>query len=99
MTRDSMKDEILGRVLATIARTVEDHTGHALPPLSHGSSLDDLEIGSLTYIEVVSAIEAEFAVEILDEEFSRLRTVDDIVETVMRLREEAGAAGREDNNP
>jgi acyl carrier protein len=88
-----MRDEILGRTLATIARTIEEHTGRVLPPLTHASTIDDLEIGSLTYTEMVSAIEAEFAVEIADEDFGRLRTVEDIVATVMRLREAPVAAG------
>ena len=46
------------------------------------SIADDLSIDSLDAVEIVMALEEEFGIKIPDEELGKLKTVQDIVDTV-----------------
>lgn len=81
------RQEILDRVKPIIGKHLELTGAH----IDIGASLvDDLGCDSLGSVEIVMAIEDEWEVEISDDAWENVRTVDDVisvVETVLKERE------------
>ena len=50
------------------------------------SFVDDLDADSLDLLQLVTAIEDEFDIQVPDTEFERIVTVDDAVEAIARLK-------------
>jgi acyl carrier protein len=72
-------------ILAGFAEIIEELLG--VPPdkvTLEMSLLDDLEIDSLSMIEIVVSAQDKFGVEIPDDELKGLRTVQDVVSVVQR---------------
>jgi acyl carrier protein len=80
----SMTDEdILDRVTAIIEEITDIPKTELLP----GKSLtEDLEVDSLTKIELAVTIQDEFDIEVEDEKLKELKTVQDIVDLVRSAR-------------
>ena len=67
-------------VLAGIKEIVEEVAGIPAAPIELGKNFtEDLEVDSLSMVEVVMAAEDKFGVKIPDEEVKNLRTVGDAV--------------------
>lgn len=81
MTDQLSMDSIAARVISVIAKT------QRIPPesLSIDSSFEELKIDSLDGINIIFAIENEFAVNIPDEGVNNLKTVRQVVEGVHQL--------------
>ena len=73
-------------IFETIAKIISEQLGHSLDEIQPDTSLvDDLGADSLDAVEVIMAIEEEFSIEIPDEKFENLETVQDIVDLVETL--------------
>lgn len=73
-------------IFETIAKIISEQLGHNLDEIQPDTSLvDDLGADSLDAVEVIMAIEEEFSIEIPDEKFENLETVQDIVDLVETL--------------
>ena len=73
-------------IFETIAKIISEHLGHSVDDVQPDTSLvDDLGADSLDAVEVIMAIEEEFSIEIPDEKFETLETVQDIVDLVESL--------------
>ncbi len=74
-------DALAAKVMAVIAKT------QRIPPetLSIDSSFEELKIDSLDGINIIFAIENEFAINIPDEGVNNLKTVRQVVEGVHKL--------------
>ncbi len=77
-------------ILAAFAEIVVEFTDMpavAIKPEAH--LVDDLDIDSLSMVEIVTAAQDRFSVEIPDSELKHLRTVQDVVSFVQRSRTSA----------
>ncbi|MFB7055360.1 phosphopantetheine-binding protein [Streptomyces vinaceus] len=77
----------LESVTAEAARVITDITGVVLPekkPLADIHLLDDLDIDSLSLVEVVVAIEEEFEIKIDDSETKTLTTLGQVGQLVLQ---------------
>lgn len=74
-------------VFETIAKLICEHLGSlSLNEIEPDTSLvDDLGADSLDAVEIIMAIEEEFSIEIPDDKFESLETVQDIVDLVESL--------------
>ncbi|MFE4856838.1 acyl carrier protein [Streptomyces sp. NPDC056670] len=67
-------------ILNTLAKTVEEVAGvNAAEVTSEKSFTDDLDIDSLSMVEITVALEDSFEVKIPDDRIADLRTVGDVV--------------------
>lgn len=72
-------------ILAAFAGIVEELLDIPADKVTLESSLvDDLEVDSLSMMEIVLSAQEKFGVEIPDDELKRLRTVRDVVSFVQR---------------
>lgn len=71
-----MSETVLERVRRVVC---EELSVSAEEVQEHTSFFDDLEADSLDVVELVMALEAEFRVEIPDDDVSSLKTVADVV--------------------
>lgn len=70
-----------------IAKIVQDVMGvDSAEVTGEKSFIDDLDVDSLSMVEITVQVEDTFAVRIPDDEVSRLRTVDDAVNYVASRR-------------
>jgi len=69
-------DEVLGEISTILSTVAGANPGEVTPPTSF---TDDLNIDSMTMVEVVVAVEDRFGVLIPDDEWSRFSTVGDLV--------------------
>lgn len=76
-------DDILGRV-ASIINEITDIPESDLQP--EKGLVEDLEIDSLTKIELAVTIQDEFDIEVEDEKLKELKTIQDIVDLVRSSR-------------
>ena len=76
-------DDILGRV-ASIINEITDIPESELQP--EKGLVEDLEIDSLTKIELAVTIQDEFDIEVEDEKLKELKTIQDIVDLVRPSR-------------
>lgn len=76
-------------IVAGIAEIVEEVTGiDAADVVSEKSFIDDLEIDSLSLVEIAVQLEDRYEVKIPDEDLSNLRTVGDAVAYVQKMEAE-----------
>jgi acyl carrier protein len=74
-------------IFSSFAKIVEKVSGIPASRVTHEADItDDLEISSLSMVEIIVSAEDEFSVEIPDEALSDLRTVQDVVSYVQRLQ-------------
>jgi acyl carrier protein len=86
-------------VLTGLAEIVEEVAGVAADDVTAEKSfVDDLDIDSLSMVEIAVQTEDKYGVKIPDEDLAGLRTVGDVVAYIQKLEEEnpeAAAALRE----
>ena len=86
-------------ILPDLASIVEEVAGvDASEVTSEKSFVDDLDIDSLSMVEIAVQTEDKYGVKIPDEDLAGLRTVGDVVNYIQKLEEEnpeAAAALRE----
>lgn len=76
------REQIMQRVVGILSRHARN--GSALEGISLETNiLEDLEVDSARLIDIVLAIESEFAIEIDDDEVDRVETVGDAVHMVL----------------
>ncbi|MCP9622452.1 acyl carrier protein [Nocardia otitidiscaviarum] len=76
-------------IVAGIAEIVEEVTGIDAAEVSLGKSfVEDLEIDSLSLVEIAVQLEDKYSVKVPDEDLARLRTVGDAVAYVQRMEAE-----------
>ncbi|MEV0684924.1 meromycolate extension acyl carrier protein AcpM [Nocardia sp. NPDC050378] len=76
-------------IIAGIADIIEEVTGiEAAEVTPEKSFIEDLEIDSLSLVEIAVQLEDKYAVKIPDEDLSSLRTVGDAVTYVQRMEAE-----------
>ncbi|HXL89169.1 MAG TPA: acyl carrier protein [Streptosporangiaceae bacterium] len=74
-------------IFSCLAEIVEQVAGIAAGRVTHEADItDDLDISSLSLVEIIVAAEDKFDVEIPDEALKDLRTVQDFVSYVQRVR-------------
>ncbi len=72
-------------ILAGFAATIEEFAGAPANEVTLGADLsDDLDIDSLSMVQIVISIQDKFSVEIPDQELKDLKTVQDVVSYVQR---------------
>lgn len=77
------------KIIAGIAEIVEEVTGIEPSEVTiEKSFIDDLDIDSLSLVEIAVQLEDKYGVKIPDEELAGLRTVGDAVSYVQRLENE-----------
>lgn len=77
------------RIIAGIAEVVEEVTGiEAADVTADKSFIDDLDIDSLSMVEIAVQLEDKYGVSIPDEDVSGLRLVGDAVAFVQRMESE-----------
>ena len=86
-------------ILAGLGEIVEEVAGVAAADVTADKSFtDDLDIDSLSMVEIAVQTEDKYGVKIPDEDLAGLRTVGDVVSYIQKLEEEnpeAAAALRE----
>ncbi|MGW4848735.1 meromycolate extension acyl carrier protein AcpM [Nocardia brasiliensis] len=76
-------------IVAGIAEIIEEVTGIEAAEVSiEKSFIDDLEIDSLSLVEIAVQLEDKYEVKIPDEDLAGLRTVGDAVTYVQRMESE-----------
>ena len=76
-------------ILAGLAEIVNEETGiDAASVQSDKSFTDDLDIDSLSMVEIAVQTEDKYGVKIPDEDLAGLRTVGDVVSYIQKLEEE-----------
>ncbi|MGD0556389.1 MAG: acyl carrier protein [Streptosporangiaceae bacterium] len=76
-------EDILDRVTTVVTEITDIPKAELLPDKS---LRDDLEIDSLTTIELAVTIQDEFDIEVEDEKLKELKTIQDIVDLVQSSR-------------
>jgi len=76
-------EDVFDRVISIIAEITDIPKAELLPDKS---LREDLEIDSLTTIEVAVTIQDEFDIEVEDEKLKELRTIQDVVDLVQSAR-------------
>ena len=83
------KDEIV----ANLAEIIEEVTGIEPSEITlEKSFVDDLDIDSLSMVEIDVQTEDKYGIKIPDEDLASLRTVGDVVAYVEKLESEGGSA-------
>lgn len=77
---DMVQDDVLGDVTTTLASIAGVDAAQVTPE----KSLADLDIDSMTMLEVVVALEDRFGLLIPDDEWSRFSTIGDLVAHLQR---------------
>ena len=73
-------------VLAGLAELINDETGIAADVVELDKSfVDDLDIDSLSMVEIAVQTEDRYGVEIPDEDLAKLRTVQDAVDYIQKI--------------
>jgi acyl carrier protein len=80
---DTTGDDIFDRVTTIIAEITDIPKSELLPSKN---LREDLEIDSLTTVELAVTIQDEFDIEVADEKLKELKTVQDIVNLVESAR-------------
>ncbi len=75
------------QILSELAEILNEVAGVETSKVSADKSfLDDLEVDSLSMVEVVMAAEDKFGVKIPDEEVKNLRTVQDAINFIVKAK-------------
>jgi acyl carrier protein len=69
-------------IFETISKLVAENAGIPAGRISADTSLSELGIDSLEFMEMMLQIQAEFRIEITDEEIARMNTVGDMCRAV-----------------
>ncbi|HYE15356.1 MAG TPA: acyl carrier protein [Pyrinomonadaceae bacterium] len=91
MTTDNIRDEVKRAVSATAGIKAEDVPDHA-------AYREDLQLDSLTILEISVSLEHRFLIKIPDEELSSIRTIDDTVQAIRRHSESRTPCGPESSS-
>jgi acyl carrier protein len=76
-------------IIAGLAEIIEEVTGIEPSEVTPEKSfVDDLDIDSLSMVEIAVQTEDKYGVKIPDEDLAGLRTVGDVVEYIQKLEEE-----------
>jgi acyl carrier protein len=74
-------------IFSCLAEILEEVAGIPADMVTREADItDDLEVSSLAMVEMITAAEDKFSVEIPDEAFRDLRTVQDVVSYVQRVQ-------------
>jgi acyl carrier protein len=77
-------------IIAGIAEIIEEVTGIEPSEITPEKSfVDDLDIDSLSMVEIAVQTEDKYGVKIPDEDLAGLRTVGDVVNYIQKLEEES----------
>jgi len=80
-------------IIKNLAEIVEEVTGIEPSEITMEKSfVDDLDIDSLSMVEIAVQTEDKYGVKIPDEELANLRTVGDAVNYIQKLEAEGGAS-------
>lgn len=80
-------------ILAGMAEIIEEIAGPRKNPIVAGATFDaDLDLDSLTMVEIIVAAEERFDIRIPDSAFAELTTVGDAVEFIARGAAEKASA-------
>ena len=78
-------------IFVRFAALIEEYSDTAASDVTSEADLaDDLEIDSLAMVEIVVAAQVTFSIEIPDEAVRDLKTVQDVVNYVLRAQRAAG---------
>jgi acyl carrier protein len=77
ITQDHVRTEMKKLIAVVTEREPEEVADNAL-------LVDDLGVDSLMAMEVMVTVDKKFKINIQEEEFAQIRTIDDAVSTVMR---------------
>jgi acyl carrier protein len=81
------------QIFDSFAETIEEFVGVPAKEVTLGADLvEDLDIDSLTMIEIVVATRDKFDVEIPDLDLKNMRTVQDVVSYVQRMQDSGVSA-------
>ena len=72
-------------IIAGLAEIVEEVTGIEPSEVTPEKSFDDLDIDSLSMVEIAVQTEDRYGVEIPDEDLAKLRTVQDAVDYIQKI--------------
>lgn len=76
----------MSKLLTIVRNIIADHAGISPEPLEAGTRLDAIGMDGMDLSEVIMALEDEFDVEISDEDYNGISTVNDIVELIKKKR-------------
>jgi acyl carrier protein len=76
------EQEIFAGLVKIVEQVTDDIPADQITP--DKSFVDDLDIDSLTIVEIASAAEDEFSVRIPDEDLRDLKTVQDVIDYIRR---------------
>jgi acyl carrier protein len=80
-------------IFTSFCQLVEEYTGVPAGEVAPGADLtEDLEIDSLSMVELIAAAQETFGVDIPDEAFKYLKTVQDVVSYVQRAQRSSVSA-------
>ncbi len=80
-------------IVKNLAEIIEEVTGiEPSEVTAEKSFVDDLDIDSLSMVEIAVQTEDKYGIKIPDEELANLRTVGDVVAYVEKLEAEGGAS-------
>ncbi|GAA4818276.1 MULTISPECIES: meromycolate extension acyl carrier protein AcpM [Tomitella] len=80
-------------IVKNLAEIIEEVTGIEPSEVTMEKSfVDDLDIDSLSMVEIAVQTEDKYGVKVPDEDLANLRTVGDIVEYIQKLETEGGAS-------
>ncbi|MDG3011886.1 acyl carrier protein [Rhodococcus sp. D2-41] len=80
-------------IIANLAEIIEEVTGIEPSEVTvEKSFVDDLDIDSLSMVEIAVQTEDKYGVKIPDEDLAGLRTVGDVVSYIQKLEAEGGEA-------
>jgi acyl carrier protein len=80
-------------ILSGLAEIIEEFTGAPGETVTLDASLaDDLEIDSLSMVEIIVSAQDKFGVDIPDEEVKKLRTVQNVVSYVQQAQDSGVSA-------
>jgi acyl carrier protein len=78
-------------IIAGLAEIIEEVTGIEPSEITPEKSfVDDLDIDSLSMVEIAVQTEDKYGVKIPDEDLAGLRTVGDVVDYIQKLEQELG---------
>lgn len=74
-------------ILACLAEIIEEFTGVPASEVTLGADLaSDLDIDSLSMVEIIVSAQDKFSIEIPDKDLKQLRAVQDVVNYVQRVQ-------------
>ena len=78
----------MSKIFTIVRNIIAEHTGIPAGSLEPSTRLDALGLDGMDVSELVMGVEDEFEVEISDEEYNEIGTLDDIVELIKRKKKQ-----------